>query len=162
MQWLSNTLYKLSVYVISIMLGTMLVVTLLEVFARNVLGFSFSWSGELSRFLLIWITFFGASAVYKRLEMPAFDLLTAKLSEKKNGSIIFKITNLLIIVFSVIIAYSGFLESFSKTVRMQSTPSLNISMTYPYLAIPIGMTIILIHATAFLIGEKANKKGVRL
>lgn len=112
-------------------------------------------------FLLIWITFIGASAVYKRLEMPAFDLISDKLSEK-SSLIIFKITQVLVIIFSAIIAYSGFLESFAKTVRLQITPGLNIPMTIPYLAIPIGMTIIIIHAFAFITRNKNNLKEVTL
>ena len=159
MTTLSNFLYKISVSLIAILVGIMTLVTLLEVITRNIFGFSITWSGELSIFIFVWVTFIGASAVYKRLEMPAFDMITERLSEKAN-IFVFKGTQILIIVFSALVIYAGFNESFSPTIALQKSPGLGISMTFPYLGIPIGMSLILIHAIAFFLKKPDSRQEV--
>jgi len=146
----SDFIYRLSVWTVCVLVGIMTCVTLLDVFVRNVLGFSFSWAGELTRFIFIYTTFIGASALYKKLELTGFDMVTQKLP-RDAARLIFKVMQVIIIVFCVIVIYSGIVSSFSKTIMMQHAPGLGISMTIPYLAIPIGMTFTLIHALTFLI-----------
>jgi len=157
MKKISDLLYRVSVWAVALLVGMMTAVTLLDVFARNVLGFSFPWAGELARFLLIWVTFLGASAAYKRLEMPGFDLLSEKISEKFSY-IVFKLTQIAVILFSGLIIFAGFSQSFSRTVSLQVSPGLEIPMTYPYLAIPIGMSLLLIHAISFLFDSKNGRE----
>ncbi len=150
MKIISDILYRVSIWAVCVLVGTMTFVTLMDVFARNVLGFSFSWAGELTRFAFIYTTFIGASAVYKKLELTGFDMILKKVSLKMSR-IIFKIIQVIVIAFSAVVIYSGFVSSFSKTLLFQHSPGLGISMTIPYLAIPVGMTFTLIHAVAFFI-----------
>lgn len=161
MSKVSDFLYRVSIWAVALLMGVMMIVTLVDVFARNVLGFSFPWAGELARFILIWVTFIGASAAYKRLEMPGFDMIANKVSEKMTV-IIFKVTHLVVLLFSGMIVYAGFTQSFSKTVSLQISAGLEISMTYPYLAIPVGMSFLLIHAIAFLFSAKPERKEYTL
>ncbi len=155
MKLVSDWIYRLSIGLVCILVGVLTFVTLLDVFARNVLGFSFTWAGELTRFLFIYTTFIGASAVYKKLELTGFDMITKKLPSTAS-QFIFKGMQLVIIAFCSIVIYSGIVSSFSKTLMLQHSPGLGISMTIPYLAIPIGMTFTLIHALAFLIHGHYN------
>lgn len=161
MKQLSDFLYKVSIWIIVILVAMMLVTTVIEVFSRNFLGFSFAWSGELARFTMIWITFIGASAVYKRMEMPAFDMIRDRISERSR-KVVLIITHSATIVFSLIAVYAGLSETFSKTVQLQITPGLGISMSIPYLAIPTGFLFMLVHAIAFLVTRAAPEEGVRL
>lgn len=154
----SDMIYKLAVWLTILIVAVVLSVTLVDVLLRNILGSSFSWSGELSRFLLIWVTFLGASAAYKRFEMPAFDLFSDKLSGMK-ARVLFTIVQIGVLVFSLLAVYIGFTESFSPTVQMQKSPGLGLPMTFPYLAIPIGFLFISIHAITFLV-KGADAKAV--
>lgn len=156
MQKLSLILYKYSSWFLSLLVGVMVFVTLLEVGSRNLFNHSFVWSEELSRFLLIWITFIGASVVYKRGELVALDGM-GKLPDKIR-LYVYILTQIIVVVFIAFLAYLGFGTTFSKTVVMQTATGLRISMMYPYLAIPIGMLFMLIHAIAFILSPKSDDK----
>jgi len=58
---------------------TMTIVVAVQVFFRYVLNQSLFWSEELARFLLVWLTFLGASSAYYRKVNPGVDFLYAKL-----------------------------------------------------------------------------------
>ena len=58
----------------------MAIIVAVQVFFRYVLNQSLFWSEELARFLLVWLTFFGASVAYYRKANPGIDILYAKMS----------------------------------------------------------------------------------
>ncbi len=59
---------------------TMAIVVAVQVFFRYVLNQSLFWSEELARFLLVWLTFFGASVAYYRQANPGIDFLYSRMS----------------------------------------------------------------------------------
>ncbi len=58
---------------------TMALIVAVQVFCRYVLNQSLFWSEELARFLLVWLTFLGASCAYYRKVNPGVDFLYAKM-----------------------------------------------------------------------------------
>jgi TRAP-type C4-dicarboxylate transport system permease small subunit len=157
LQKLSDGIYKVSVYLIILLVAVMVVVTFMEVVGRNVLGQSLSWSDELARYAFIWLTFIGASAVYKRNELVGFDLLMGKFPERVRF-ILTILLQIIIIGFILVIIYFGYKQTFSRTVMIQHSAGLNLPMYIPYLSIPIGMFMMLIHAIAFLIAPDTKPK----
>lgn len=141
-----------------ILVGIMACVTLAEVIGRNVFQQSFSWSEEVARFTLVWLTFIGASAVYKRKELVGFDMFMQKLppSAKKIATVLLHVFT---ISFILVLIYYGFKQTFSKTAIIQHSPGLQLSMYAVYLAIPLGMLMTLVHALALLL-EKRQEGGV--
>jgi TRAP-type C4-dicarboxylate transport system permease small subunit len=153
MQQLSLIVYKYSQWFLAFLVGLMTVVTLMEVGARNIFQHSFPWSEELARFILVWVTFIGASVCYKKGELVALDAL-GRLPEKVRKPI-YILTQMVSIVFIAFLAYLGYVTTFSDTVIMQVASGFRVSMMWPYLSIPLGMTIMLIHAIAFLFSPKS-------
>ena len=69
-----NTWVERSLAILGI---TMAAVIILQVIFRYVLNHSLFWSEELARYLLVWLTFLGASSAYYRKVHPGIDLLTS-------------------------------------------------------------------------------------
>lgn len=158
MQKLSLLIYRFSKGFLATLVGLMVVVTLLEVTARNIFNHSFAWSEEFSRFLLVWITFIGASVVYKKGELVALDVLE-KLSEKTR-KIVFVIIQIVVIAFIAVLTYLGFNTTFSATIMNQTATGVGISMMYVYISVPLGMLFMLVHAIAFIFSPKNDHKEV--
>ncbi|WP_066307384.1 TRAP transporter small permease [Bacillus sp. FJAT-29814] len=153
MQQLSLIVYKYTKWFLAFLIGLMTVITLMEVGARNIFHHSFSWSEELARFILVWVTFIGASVGYKKGELVAIDAVE-RLPEKVRKPI-YMLTQLVSLVFIVFLAYLGYAATFSDTVMRQVASGFRVSMMWPYLSIPLGMTFMFIHALAFLFSPKS-------
>ena len=152
MQKISKLLHIGASWLLSFLIGAILLVTLLEIFSRNVLGQSFQWSEELSRFLLVWITFIGASVVYKKGELIALNAFSK--ARENIRMILFYITQVITILFICVLFYFSMKTTFSGSVMNQMATGFHVSMVVPYISIPIGLIIMLIHAIAFLLKPK--------
>ena len=77
--------------------GLLVLDVLWQVFSRYVLNTSFSWTEELARFSLIWLSILGAAYLNARREHLSMDFLYAKFSDanKKKVSILIEILILL-------------------------------------------------------------------
>lgn len=130
----------------------MTMITTIEVFRRYFFGLSYKWSEELVRFLLVWVTFVGGSIMLKRGELVYLDLIQERFlsnyKEKVN-----KLLNILVIVFSSIVLYYSYKYTFSPSVVMQKSPGLNISMSYIYLSIPLGLLLIILFSVNNLLNN---------
>lgn len=117
----------------------MFIVTLVsfQVVARYVFNYSLSWSEELSRYILVWIAWIGASYAVKKREHLRVDLIKNFLSSTNK-----KILELLVIIIwfflPLVFATVG-----TKMVMMiesseQTGQTINTPMWIIYLIIPIG------------------------
>lgn len=158
MQWLSRWTYKFSVLLLVLLFTIMVVAILLEVFAHNFLNHSFIWSGELAQYCFVWITFIGASAVYKHNEMIGFDTLLSKLPAKHKKSMTMFI-QVIIIGFSIVFMYYGYKKAFSPSVMVQMSTGFRVPMLVPYISIPLGMLMLFIHATADLLTNRKKEEA---
>ncbi|USG64691.1 TRAP transporter small permease [Brevibacillus ruminantium] len=153
MQQLSNWVYRISTWLIMVLVGIMACVTLTEVIARNVFHHSFSWSEEVARFTLVWLTFIGASAVYKRKELVGFDMFMRMLPSHVR-KIASGFLHFFTISFILVLTFYGLQQTFSKTAMIQHTPGLQMPMFVVYMSIPLGMLMTLVHAVALLVEKK--------
>ncbi len=129
---------------------TMTLIVAVQVFFRYVLNHSLFWSEELARFILVWLTFLGASCAYYRKVNPGVDFLYAKLSPlfKKMSSMLTHLASMAL--FGVMIVY-GF--QFAWFVRLQISPALQTPKWIILSIIPISGLILMIHAVTFFITE---------
>ena len=65
LQKIGDVLDKICGFLIVIMIGAMVIITTAQIICR-IWFTALSWSEEVTRFLLIWSTFIGASCVYRR------------------------------------------------------------------------------------------------
>ncbi|PTQ70676.1 TRAP transporter small permease [Celeribacter persicus] len=99
---------------------------------------SMSWTEEVARFLLIWITFLGAALAYQQGRHIAVTLLRDSLPPMP-GRIVSGLATLVAIVFLLTLAEIGW--RYMTMQSFQKSPSLRLSMTYVYAVMPLAAVI---------------------
>lgn len=124
-----------------LVLMVMTVIIAMLVTTRNFLGFSYPWSEELTRYLLVWLSLLGAAVLTKRDDHIRFEFLADRMPRVPLA--------LLSIVLRVLVL--GFLwillqQSWAVANARASThsPALGLSMMVPYLAIPVSAALMLL------------------
>ncbi len=127
---------------------SMAVLVAVQVFCRYVLNASLFWSEELARYMLVWLSFLGATVAYYRNLHPGVDVFTARISEKKQH-----LARLLVHFFSMALALVMIMSGvqFAWFVRLQISPALGISKWIILGVIPLAGVIILAHGLLFFL-----------
>lgn len=147
---LSNGLNRVAEILCFVLLLAMTTVTFAQVFFRFVIVHSLPWSEEFSRYCLVWASFLGASIALKRRLHIGVEAIVAKCS-KETKHWISLATLVLLLLFLSVVAVKGFqLASFNMR---QSSPAMRIPMGWPYLAVPVGSLLMVIHLIDELILE---------
>lgn len=110
------------------------IIILLQVIAR-VLNITLIGTDELSRLLIVWLTFLGTSLAFHEDMHLSVQYFVNKLSDK-NKRVVNLTVNGLLMVFFFIIAFYGVKFSISSMNYVSS--SLQLPMTVFYLALPVG------------------------
>lgn len=140
------------------MLLVMTAVIAMLILSRNFLGFSFSWSEELTRFLLVWLSMLGAAVLLRRDDHIKLELLTDYLTPRLRIGLSL-LLRLLVLGFLCILLYESWLVANARAVT--HAPALGISMRIPYLALPAGATLMVLF-TLVNIWRDALQLGGRL
>ena len=137
---------------------SMALVVALQVFFRYVLNHSLFWSEELARFMLVWLSFLGASTAYKRGLHPGVDLLTTRLSPDLQ-KVCLQIVHLFsLILFGVMVVYGA---QFAYFIRAQISPALYLPKWMVFAIIPISGLILAIHCLAFMAPQAKDDRRDR-
>ncbi|WP_370628982.1 TRAP transporter small permease [Celeribacter sp. PS-C1] len=118
------------------MAGLTFVITL-QIVSR-VFFTSMSWTEEVARFLLIWITFLGAALAYQQGRHIAVTMARDSLPPAL-GRIVTGLATLVAIAFLLTLADIGW--RYMNMQSFQKSPSLRISMTYVYAVMPLAAVI---------------------
>ena len=154
---LSDGIDRAMVGMVFLLVAAMVIVTTAQVVFRVAFN-ALTWSEELSRYLLVWGTFFGATLAYKRGNHIAvtfiIDFFPTRLRVWFNI-----LTYLLSLAFFVIVAQQG-MNMITMQV-FQVSPALQMPMRYVYWSIPLSCVIMIIHSFAGISDElhKAFGKG---
>jgi len=135
-------------FVVLLLLGLTAVVTL-QIIAR-VFFDAFSWTEELSRYLLVWSTFLGASMGFKRGAHVAITFVVDQFSGRLRQWVSILIHALSILFFVVGIIYG--IQMIHQQVY-QISPAMGLSMRVVYLAIPLSFATMVIHVFPLLLDE---------
>ena len=110
---------------------------LFQVFSRYILNTSFSWTEELARFSLIWLSILGAAYLNAKREHLSMDFLYRKLStsSKKRMSILIEV---FIFLFALVVMVIGGMNLVYTTLHLgQLSGTLRIPLGYVYAIFPI-------------------------
>jgi TRAP-type C4-dicarboxylate transport system permease small subunit len=129
---------------------SMALIVATQVFFRYVLNESLFWSEELARFLLVWLTFLGATVAYRRRVHPGIDVLYARMtpSIKKVSTLL---THLVSMALFTVMIYYGY--QFAYFVRLQISPALQLPKWIVLGIIPVSGLIFMIHLSALMLRE---------
>ena len=128
---------------LQILVAAMAIVILMQVVFRYFFHSPLSWSEELARFSMIWITFFGASIAFKENSLSRVDLLV-EMMPKTIKKALFIITDLIMLVITTMLfKYSVDLVKLPGTI-MQKSAGLHLPMPIVYICAPIGLGILMV------------------
>lgn len=135
---------------IALLMAGLVLTVLWQVFTRFVLKDPSSYSEELARFLLIWLSFFGASyAAGHRLHL-AIDLLPMSLTGRRRAGLDAAIQLVVILFSAAVLVYGGSRLSYIIGSLGQTSAALQVKLGYLYLAIPLNGLLIILYAAANL------------
>ena len=140
-----NTWVECSLFALGI--GMSLVVAT-QVFCRYILNSSLFWSEELARYMLVWISFLGATTAYYRGMHPGVDLVVSRLSvtARRWARLC---AHAVCLLFFVAVTVAG--VQFTHFIRLQISPSLGISKAFVLVIIPVSGAILFFHALLFFL-----------
>ncbi len=140
--------------IVSILLFLIVSLVLAQVYSRFIAESSITWTGELSRFLAIWLIFLGSAIALRRSMHIQVDNLYEIVSNRL-GIILYIIRNIIILGFFIVIFIGSI--SMLEIVTLQKSPSLGIQMDLVYIIMPISlclMAVILIIQTCLRFRRK--------
>ena len=150
----SDVLDKVCSALIVFMLGAMVVITGAQIICRTWFT-ALSWSDEVTRYLLIWSTFLGASVVYLHSGHITVTLVQDAVSPKAAKALRVLVHVICFALFAVLLHYST-----RYCIKLKKTATaMPIKMKYIYSCIPVSMAIMMVHA--LLLGAEEATKEVK-
>jgi len=153
---------RLIEFVLAVLMGANVLNVLWQVFTRFVLRDPSSFTGELARYLLIWVGLLGASyAAGKKMHL-AIDVVLQTLKGKKKTAAEIAI-QIFIFLFSFLVMVVGGLRLVTITLTLdQISAALRIKLGYVYLAIPLSGLLIMFYASVFILERFQALSGKKL
>ena len=159
MKFLLSLIVNISKAIAAFGIAAGVALAFVNVVARYAFESSISWAGELTIYLFLWSTFFGAAYCFKKDAHIAVDVFLVKAPPK-----IQKLLTLITLIISAIyvgaIAYFGYQYVLLYIDLGEMSVDLNIPLWIPYVVIPISFafsTVILIYKIVELIKTPADK-----
>ena len=128
-----------------LVIGTVICVILFAQVAFRYAGASLGWSEEVSRHLLVAITFLGGTVAYKRASFIGLRGLGHRFGPTVQRTILLGLQVLTLALF-VLIAWFG--SVYTVKAAEHTTASLQIPMAIPFAVIPVASVIFVIHVLA--------------
>ncbi|MBQ1311554.1 MAG: TRAP transporter small permease [Blautia sp.] len=151
---ISNSLDKVCEVLIVLMIGAMVIITTAQIIFRTWFT-ALTWSDEVTRYLLIWSTFLGATCVYRHGGNIAITFIQEAFPEKVTRFLRIFVHLLCMLLFIVLFYYGcRYVTKLNKTAT-----TLPIKMKYIFLCIPISMVICAFHALVLMLKEMKGKDG---
>ncbi|SEM50587.1 TRAP-type C4-dicarboxylate transport system, small permease component [Mesobacillus persicus] len=147
---LVNLLNLFIKWILIILFFLLVVVVFLQVLFRFVLEQPLAWTEELSRYLLVWITFLGAAYGMSIKAHPSIEILFDKAGANLK-KVLQVVTTILIIFFFWQVIVNSF-EAIERSMA-QTSPVLRIPMGLVYTVIPISSVLFVINLLFVVITE---------
>ena len=153
---------RLLEFVLAVLMGVNVLNVLWQVFTRFVLRDPSSFTGELARYLLIWVGLLGASyAAGKKMHL-AIDVVLQTLKDKRKIAVEITI-QIFIFLFSFLVMMLGGLRLVAITLTLnQISAALRIKLGYVYLALPLSGLLIMFYASVFILERFQAPRGKKL
>ena len=138
----------------------MSIIVVMQVFFRFVIKGSLPWSEELSRYLLVWVTFIGASAAVKRGAHVGVELVVM-LFPKKAQKVLSVVSVLISTAFCLIVFFVSLTLIKNQIVNHQISPAMRIPMWWAYGSVPLGTLLMAVRfiQTLFVKDKAAFVEG---
>ena len=131
-----------------LMIAAMVILTAAQIICRTWFT-ALSWSDEVTRYLLVWSTFLGATCVYRHSGNISITFIQEAFPAKISKVLRVAVHAVCFVLFAVLLYYGWkYVGSLNRTAT-----SIPLKMSQIYLCMPISMLILMIHALVMTIGE---------
>lgn len=141
-------LSRLTEMVSAVLLIAIIVMNLAQVFFRYVLVDPLSWTEETMRYTTTWMVLLAGSAALFRREHMVISLF-----DNVGSAALRRAIQLLVLAciagFCVLLMWEGYPAAIDN--MRQVSPAVRIPMTIPYMAIPVGATLMLIKVLCLML-----------
>ena len=127
----------------------MLVIVNLAVFQRYVMDDALAWSEEIAKFVMVWLTFMTAPLGLKVGAHVGIEALTQFLKGRPRQLLMAFIFASIIALMYVFVTEGWFM---TWNARIQTASTIDISIFYVYICMPIGCSVVALVAFEFLLG----------
>lgn len=125
-----------------LLMGLLVVDVLWQVASRYVLRDPSSFTDELARYLLIWLTLLGAAYATGKNMHLAIDILPLSLTGRK-AVLLQRLLSLLTLLFAILVLIVGGIRLvYISFILGQLAPALQISQAYVYISLPLSGLLI--------------------
>lgn len=152
---LANAVERVLDVVLVAAMGVMVVAICYQVFGRYVLNHAPGWTEEVARFLMVWITMLASAAVLRGNGHIAVTVLADALPSPFR-EIVAWLRDAVILVMAGALAWYGY--AFAEIGGRRDSAALEISMYWPYLAIPLGGALMALLLTLKRAGEVSGER----
>jgi TRAP-type C4-dicarboxylate transport system permease small subunit len=143
--FVSDFLNRICEVALIILLVAMAVVVFLQVLFRYVLHLPLFWTEEFARYCLVWASLLGAAVALKRGEHIAVTFFLDNFP-KRAARTLTMVAQISVVLILAVMAWGGI--KLVLVTSAQVSPALRIPMAVPYLALPIGSTVMLFHVVS--------------
>jgi TRAP-type C4-dicarboxylate transport system permease small subunit len=130
-------------WIVVVCIVTMVLSSFLQVLNRNLLKLPISWTEELSRYCMIWMTMFGTGVSLRKGQQMAVVLFEKKIKGKLL-TVLKIVASLLVVVFSGLVMVTITELIRTQAASNQLSAALHIHMQYMTFAIFFGMLMIFV------------------
>ena len=147
MERTSNIVNRIVEIAIFIIISIMAVVVFAEVIFRYALLLPIFWTEEFARYCLVWSSLLGAGVALKKGEHIAVSFFSDRLPKGIQMGTALSV-QVFIAALLVVIFWGG--VCLVIITRHQLSPAMRIPMSWPYMAVPVGFLIMLLHEFTFI------------
>ena len=142
------TLARATEAIAACLLVAVILMNLAQVFFRYVLVDPISWTEETMRYSTTWMVMLAAAPAFLRREHMEISLFDGVKSPRVRR-VVNLVMHACVAGFCLLLIWEGFPAAIDN--MRQVSPAVRIPMTIPYLAIPVGATLILINTVAMML-----------
>ena len=139
---IEQMLIRVNSFIIGLMMIAMFVLVFTNVVTRYCFGFSIATAEEISTFLMIWVTYLGAGLALREGRHASIDFFQDLLGVQARKYVRTALGILLILFFGLLCWYGAKFAHFGWGLETIAT---QIPKGIPYLCIPIGAALFVIH-----------------
>lgn len=136
--WLNNGMLALCRHLLILIVALLTIILIAAVVWRYALNDAIPWSEEVSKYLMVWLTFLGTPIALRQAGHISIDLLL-KVFRPRGQQVFHLVINLVIIATMGIVFWKG--VAFAELGARQVASSLNFSMLWMYISVPIGSAL---------------------
>ena len=168
MEAFDRVLLRLNRWLLIVILAAMALMVFANVVLRFLTDHSILWVEEVSRYLMIWLTFLGAGLVLRYGGHIGIDALQDAYPRAAPA--------IRAVIFVLLLGFFGFMVwigiRYTMRTWAQTTPVMEIPVGIVYLAMPIGFSLLIVHLLLmarpfiarreFLVGEEFDADAAKL